>query len=110
MSGAIHVESEVFQQVVGDSELPVLVDFWAPWCRPCSLISPMIDEIADEYEGKARVTKINIDTSPDLAHFYGIRGIPTLLIMKKGIVVDRIVGAPKRAVITSKLDQAMVME
>lgn len=86
-----------FDQEVLKSELPVLVDFWAPWCGPCKMIAPVVDEIANEYRGKIKVVKLNTDDNQNIAVKYGIRSIPTLGIFKGGDVVDAVIGTvPKR--------------
>lgn len=88
----IHVTEAEFDEVVLGSELPVLVDFWAPWCNPCKMLGPVIDEIADEVDGKALVCKVNIDEEQNLAQEYRVMSIPTLLYFKDGKVVDQMVG------------------
>lgn len=88
----IHVTEADFDAVVLGSELPVLVDFWAPWCNPCRMLGPVIDEIADEVDGKALVCKVNIDEEQDLAQEYRVMSIPTLLFFKDGKVVNQLVG------------------
>ncbi|GAB4469033.1 MAG: hypothetical protein Kow00124_03880 [Anaerolineae bacterium] len=89
----IHVTDATFEQVVLASDLPVLVDFWAPWCGPCRVIAPALDGIALDYAGRLRVAKVNVDQNPHYAGVYGVQGIPTLLLIKHGQVIDRIVGA-----------------
>ncbi len=88
-----------FKQEVLDSELPCLVDFWAPWCGPCLMVAPVLKEIAQEYQGKMKVCKLNVDQAPQTASEYGIMSIPSLLIFKDGKMVDKLIGAvPKSAI------------
>jgi thioredoxin 1 len=82
-------ETEVLQ-----AELPVLVDFWAPWCGPCRVLGPVVEQVAEKYQGKAKVVKVNVDDNNETSARYGIRGIPTLLVFKQGAEVDRRVGPP----------------
>ena len=90
-----------------NSDKPVLVDFWATWCGPCKAISPIIDEVAEEYEGKAVVVKCNVDDCDDVPMQYGIRSIPTLLFFKNGELVDRHVGVISKADLSAKIDSLM---
>jgi len=93
----IEVNDTNFQAEVLTSDKPVLVDFWAVWCGPCKMIAPIVEEIAKEYDGKLKVTKMDVDSNPRTAMQYGIRSIPTLMIFKGGAVVEQIIGAvPKR--------------
>ncbi|EMF7562649.1 thioredoxin TrxA [Serratia marcescens] len=89
----IHLTDSSFDADVLKAEGPILVDFWAEWCGPCKMIAPILDEIAEEFEGKLTITKLNIDQNPATAPKYGIRGIPTLLLFKKGEVAATKVGA-----------------
>lgn len=88
----VHVRSEDFEEVLGSST-PVLVDFYADWCGPCRVIAPAIDRLAEEYDGKVRFVKLDVDEDPDIAERYGVMSIPTLMIFKDGAQVKRIVGA-----------------
>ncbi len=100
----IAVQAHDFEEVVLKSNIPVIVDFWAPWCAPCRIIAPVLEQIAQEYAGKVKVVKLNTDENPEIAARYNIRGIPTLLIFKDGKVIDQLVGAVPKHLITGKLD------
>src|SRR5690349_23353610 len=90
-----------WEQTVLKSPVPVLVDFWAEWCGPCKMVSPIVSQLAEEYAGKLRVVKINADANPDLMHQYGVMGLPTLLLIKEGEIVERIAGfQPKDKIIS----------
>ncbi len=102
---ALEVTDDNFDEEVLQSETPVLVDFWAPWCGPCRMLAPTIDEIATEYDGKAKVVKLNTDASGQTATKLGIQSIPTLIVFKGGEVVERLVGALPKAQITSTIDK-----
>jgi len=93
-----------FADEVEKSDVPVLIDFWAVWCGPCRMIAPIVEEIAGEYQGKAKIGKVDVDNNPMIAGKFGIRSIPTLLIFKGGQVVDQIVGAVPKGTIVDKLN------
>ncbi|MGC8868122.1 MAG: thioredoxin [Sulfurihydrogenibium sp.] len=99
----IAVNESNFEQEVLNSDVPVLVDFWAPWCGPCRLIAPIVEEIAEEMAGKAKVVKVNTDENPNLAMRYGIRAIPTIMVFKNGRVVDTRVGVQPKEVLKALL-------
>jgi thioredoxin 1 len=92
----INVTDSTFESLVLQSDMPALVDFWASWCAPCRAIAPIVDEMAQEYAGKLRVVKVNVDDNPGTPGKYGVRGIPTLILFKGGKVVDQLVGAVPR--------------
>ena len=89
----INVSDSNFESMVLQSDLPVLVDFWASWCAPCRAIAPIVEEMSNEYAGKVRVAKMNVDENPATPGKYGVRGIPTLILFKGGKVLDQLVGA-----------------
>ena len=104
----VTLTQENFADQVLQSATPVLVDFWAEWCGPCKMIAPILDELADEYQGKAKIGKVNIDDHQGLAAQYGVRAIPTLLVFKQGQVADQIVGARGKRDLKASLDRAAV--
>jgi thioredoxin 1 len=100
---AIEITDASFADLI-KSDTPVLVDFWAEWCGPCKMIGPVVEEIAGEYEGKAIVGKMDVDANSNVPASFGIRSIPTLMIFKGGVMVDKIVGAVPKSVLTQKLE------
>ncbi len=103
----IKVNDANFEQEVLNSSIPVLVDFWAPWCGPCRAIAPIVEEIAAQYEGKLKVAKLNVDEAPATPARYGIRAIPTLILFKDGQVYDQITGAVPKSVIEEAVKKAL---
>jgi thioredoxin 1 len=99
----IHVSEDSFDIAVLKSPIPVLVDFWAPWCGPCKMIAPILDEIAREQDGKVRVAKIDIDQNPALAARFNIRGIPTMMLFQNGAAKETIVGMTGKQILLDKL-------
>src|SRR4030067_2156136 len=101
MAGTIlELTSGNFKTTVGSGSIPVLVDFWAPWCGPCRVIAPILEEVAKEFEGKVRVAKLNVDDSPDIASQVGVRGIPTLILFRDGQIKGQMVGVnPKNNIV-----------
>ena len=100
----VHVTDDSFEQDVLGSDSPVLVDYWAEWCGPCKAIAPILDEIAEEYDGKLRIAKLNIDDNPSTPPKYGIRGIPTLMLFKGGNVEATKVGAVSKSQLAAFID------
>ncbi|MCS6949763.1 MAG: thioredoxin [Armatimonadota bacterium] len=104
MMSAKHVTTAEFETEVLQSDVPVVVDFWAIWCGPCKAIAPHVEAIANEYQGRAKAVKVNVDEEPELALRYGIQSIPTLLFFKDGKVQDMIVGVVPKQTIVQKLE------
>ena len=105
MVATAEVTDNSFQQEVLESEFTVLVDFWAPWCGPCRMVAPVVDEISEQYEGQVKVVKVNTDENPNVASQYGIRSIPTLMIFKDGQRVDMVVGAVPKTTLANTLEK-----
>jgi len=103
----ITVTDANFEKEVIKSDIPVLVDFWAEWCMPCKMVTPILKEIAEEMEGKIKIAKLNVDNSPQSAGQYGIRSIPSLLIFKSGSVVEQMIGALPKKTIQQKIDNVI---
>ncbi len=104
MSNVPELKESEFQKEVFESQMPVLVDFFAPWCGPCKALAPVLDQIATDYAGKLKVAKVNVDDAAGLAAQFRIRGVPTLLLVKAGKVFDTIVGVPPATELKNKLD------
>eukprot|EP00227_Mantoniella_beaufortii_P011655 CAMPEP_0197574742 /NCGR_PEP_ID=MMETSP1326-20131121/378_1 /TAXON_ID=1155430 /ORGANISM="Genus nov. species nov., Strain RCC2288" /LENGTH=163 /DNA_ID=CAMNT_0043137381 /DNA_START=143 /DNA_END=634 /DNA_ORIENTATION=+ len=99
------VTDATFEEIVLKSDVPVLVDFWAPWCGPCRMIAPLIDQLAEEYAGKLKAVKLNTDESPSVATEYGIRSIPTVMIFKNGQKMDTVIGAVPKSTLTGTIEK-----
>ena len=107
MTKPAEVTDQTFEEKVIQSEQPVLVDFWAPWCGPCRMVAPIVDQLADEYEGKLTVLKLNTDENPQVATTFGIRSIPTLLFFKDGEKVDQVIGYKAKKELQRRLDKVL---
>ena len=105
MSSVTHVTDTTFTQEVLNSELPVLVDFWAPWCGPCRIVNPIVQSVADRYDGQVKVVKLDADQNPDIATRYGVRSIPSLMVFKAGQQVDLVVGVVPETTLATTLDK-----
>ncbi len=100
-----HFTDLSFKKEVLESDLPVLVDFWAAWCGPCKMIAPLIDELAKEYKGKMKIGKVDVDTNPKIATDYGVMSIPTIIFFKKGKVMNQLVGAASKLELKRKVEE-----
>ncbi|MBC63789.1 MAG: thioredoxin [Chloroflexi bacterium] len=107
MSKPIEVTEQSFKEQVLDSEIPVLVDFWAEWCGPCKMIAPVVEELATEFDGKMSFAKVDVDSNPSISTNYGIRSIPTLMIFKNGEPVDQIVGAVGKNILVERINKSL---
>ena len=101
---AVEITDSNFEELVLKSDRPVVIDFWAEWCGPCRMVGPLVEEIAQEYQGKALVGKVDVDNNPGISSKFGIRNIPTILFIKNGEIVDKQVGAVPKSVLASKLE------
>ena len=107
MAEPFEVNDDNFQELVLDSDTPVMVDFWADWCGPCKMIAPAVHELAMEYDGKLKVGKLDVDASPKVAMQYGIRSIPALIFFKDGQPVDQVIGAVPKGALQKKVDAVL---
>jgi thioredoxin 1 len=109
MADVLAVSDESFEREVLQADTPVLVDFWAPWCAPCRAIAPIVEELSREYDGKLKVVKMNVDDNPKTPSQYGVRGIPTLLVIQGGQVKEQLVGAQPKAKLVSAIGSVVAV-
>ncbi|MFT5234535.1 MAG: thioredoxin 1 [Candidatus Krumholzibacteriia bacterium] len=107
MSNVLEINVDNFEAEVLNSDVPVLVDFWAPWCGPCKMLGPVVEELAADFEGKAKVAKINVDNNQELAAKFSVRGIPTVMVFKGGSSVESFVGVKSKDDLAEALNKAM---
>ena len=107
MAHPIEITDATFEEEVVKSDTPVVVDFWAEWCGPCKMIAPLVEELAEEYDGKVKFTKLDVDSNPQTPMQFGIRGIPTLLIFNDGKPVGQVVGAVPKSMLKKRVDEAI---
>lgn len=106
MAKPLELTDQNFEEII-NTDKPVLVDFWAEWCGPCKMIAPVVEELAADYEGKAVIAKVDVDSNPEVSAKFGIRSIPTLLVFKGGEVVDKQIGAVPKTTLSEKLDKQL---
>jgi thioredoxin 1 len=104
---ALEISNANFKSEVIESSMPVLVDFWAPWCGPCKMIAPVLDELAKEYEGKIKIVKLNVDDNQGTATEFGIKGIPTLILFKDGKVLEQTIGAQSKELLKKMVEKSL---